>query len=129
MLYLLLGVVAFILFYLYELYAVFGGRSILKLLFFAGVFLILFSTCGAVAQTLATAGVVLWRLVLFGTFALLFLVLMLYSLFFAVPFSKTYVEKAEGQPKKVCRTGMYALCRHPGVLWFWGFYLFLWLAL
>ena len=25
--------------------------------------------------------------------------------------------------------GMYALCRHPGVLWFTGFYCCLWLAL
>ena len=29
----------------------------------------------------------------------------------------------------MCKSGVYALCRHPGVLWLAGFYLFLWLAL
>ena len=53
--------------------------------------------------------------------ALCFLLLLIYALFFALPFQETYVVQNVGN--KVCAQGMYALCRHPGVLWFTGFYL------
>ena len=39
----------------------------------------------------------------------------IYTLFFALPFDETYVK--ENQGRKVYTAGMYALCRHPGVLW------------
>ena len=52
--------------------------------------------------------------------------LMIYSLFFALPFGETYVYvSGKAAP---CDRGMYALCRHPGVLWFCFVYLFLALA-
>ncbi|MEG1869451.1 MAG: hypothetical protein RR205_01230 [Oscillospiraceae bacterium] len=129
MLCLLPGIAAFVLFYLYEIYTVTGRFIILKPTFFIGLVLIFFSTCAASAAALTTASIVLWRVIIFGVLALICLALMFYSLFFAVPFSKTYIETTEKQPKKACRTGMYALCRHPGVLWFMGFYLFLWLSI
>lgn len=44
---------------------------------------------------------------------------MIYALFFALPFDKTYV-KTEKDATLVT-TGLYGLCRHPGV---WGFFLF-----
>ncbi len=59
--------------------------------------------------------------------ALLFLGLLIYTLFFALPFQETYVDQTAGA--KTYDKGMYALCRHPGVLWFTGFYCCLWLAL
>lgn len=129
MLCLLLGIAAFVLFYLYEIYTVTDRFAILKPSFFIGVMLLIFSTCATASAALKAHRVAPWHLIVFGIPALLFLLLMLYSLFFAVPFSKTYLDTKECQPKKVCRTGMYALCRHPGVLWFIGFYLFLWLTL
>ncbi len=52
--------------------------------------------------------------------------LLVYTLFFAVPFQEAYVE---GSKQKICKTGVYALCRHPGVLFLAGFYLFLSLGL
>lgn len=64
------------------------------------------------------------RVIFFGL-SVICLALMIYSLFFALPFGGTYV-KGRGRAK-VVDTGMYALCRHPGVLWFFLFYLFLWL--
>ena len=54
------------------------------------------------------------RLVPGGILALCFLLLLCYTLFFALPFEETYVRESRG--RRVCRTGMYALCRHPGVL-------------
>ena len=58
--------------------------------------------------------------------AFLFLGLLIYTLFFALPFQETYVDQTAGA--KTYDKGMYALCRHPGVLWFTGFYCCLWLA-
>ena len=42
--------------------------------------------------------------------------LLIYSLFINLPFSKTYVAPDVGD--KLIRTGTYALVRHPGVLWY-----------
>ena len=50
--------------------------------------------------------------------------MLIYTLFFALPFNATYVSGDSG----LCTYGVYALCRHPGVLWLAGFYLCLWLA-
>lgn len=110
MLYLLCGVISFAAFFLYDLNSVkFHIRS-LHLLFAVG--------CAVLA---AATAVCLWReyrgqvamgfaLAAAGCFGL-----MIYTLFFALPFADTYVE--QGKPA-LCDRGMYALCRHPGVLWF-----------
>lgn len=58
--------------------------------------------------------------------AILFLGLLIYTLFFALPFEKTYVDQTKIE---VYDKGVYALCRHPGILWFFLFYLFLSFAL
>jgi protein-S-isoprenylcysteine O-methyltransferase Ste14 len=44
---------------------------------------------------------------------------MIYALFFALPFTKTYVQTESNS--SLITTGLYGLCRHPGV---WGFFLF-----
>jgi protein-S-isoprenylcysteine O-methyltransferase Ste14 len=68
----------------------------------------------------------IFRVGIFSLIAVIFLVLLIYSLFFALPFHKTYLET--NKKTKVYKDGVYALCRHPGVLWFIGFYFFLGLA-
>lgn len=50
--------------------------------------------------------------------------LLLYTLFFALPMEVSYT--APGKKRPACTTGIYALCRHPGVLWFAGLYGCLW---
>ncbi len=47
-------------------------------------------------------------------------VLLLYTLFFALPVGASYAKP--GEKRRACTTGVYALCRHPGVLWFAGVY-------
>lgn len=54
--------------------------------------------------------------------ALIFMALLIYVLFFALPFSKTYIKE---DANKVCKTGVYALCRHPGFWMLAGCSLFL----
>jgi len=51
---------------------------------------------------------------------------LIYSLFFALPFDKTYTQQQNG--RKVYDQGVYALCRHPGILCFFAMYLMLGLA-
>lgn len=51
---------------------------------------------------------------------------LIYSLFFALPFKETYTEQAG--PDRVYSGGVYALCRHPGILCFFIMYLLLGLA-
>jgi protein-S-isoprenylcysteine O-methyltransferase Ste14 len=42
--------------------------------------------------------------------------LLIHSLFISLPFRKTYVDT--GVSDKLVKTGLYALVRHPGILWF-----------
>lgn len=108
----------FLLFALYDRHSVrplapvFGGAFALGLVCLAG------ATALAVAGALPVPGPAGWALL--GA-ALVFLGLEIYTLFFALPFSSTYVEQAEG--RLAYTEGVYALCRHPGVLWFAGGYL------
>ncbi len=46
---------------------------------------------------------------------------LIYTLFFALPFDSTYRQEADQH--KVCRTGIYGVCRHPGIWWFFGCFL------
>lgn len=61
---------------------------------------------------------------IFGAVGLICLLLMLYSLFWAIPAGSSYMKAGEG--REVCAAGVYALCRHPGVLFFIFLYLSLW---
>jgi protein-S-isoprenylcysteine O-methyltransferase Ste14 len=98
----------------------------LNILFAVGVALIIISTLAILTGDYGKIyfpDLARW---IFGILSAISLVLMLYSLFFALPFKKTYME---GQcPGTVVDRGMYALCRHPGVIWFCFFYLFLFFA-
>jgi hypothetical protein len=60
----------------------------------------------------------------FYLLAFLFFFLTAFSLFGALPFKKTYADTNETK-SALTDTGMYALCRHPGVLWFFLGFLFL----
>ena len=63
-------------------------------------------------------------IIVFIVFSIIFLFLLIYSLFFALPSTDTY--SVNGTIKKTCDNGVYALCRHPGIIWFSLFYLSLW---
>ena len=122
------GTIAFILFIMYDLEQA-GAVShrfhkITKYFF----------TIGSVILLLVT-GVLLWKTVpfvmpmngkqlIFLILSVIFLALLIYTLFFALPFEETYVAQ---EAHKTYDRKMYALCRHPGVLWFAGVYFSLWL--
>lgn len=114
-----LGVFAFILFAIYDWNSIgIRNRFLHKMFLFGCLFL------------LGTTGVQIWQgfhTVAIGVYqgawlvgAVLFLGLLCYTLFFALPFEKTYGSLG-GKPM-IYDGGMYALCRHPGVIWFFCFY-------
>lgn len=110
MLYIFAGVSAFALFFIYDINGAGKNLPVLKLLFGIGLAILAASTA---AILILSRGNAYTATPLFLAAAALFLALTIYSLFFALPFKSTY---ADGRPP-LCTTGMYALCRHPGVLW------------
>lgn len=66
-------------------------------------------------------GVWRWAVLFLGA---VFAALLIYTLFFAFPASEAYA--APGKKRRACTRGVYALCRHPGVLWLFGLMLCLW---
>lgn len=94
------------------------GRKGLKLCFPLGVLLLALGTVLEARQ--GTPLVHGWLRGLLFALGALFFLLEIYTLFFALPVGASYASPGEGRP--ACTTGVYALCRHPGVLWFAGLY-------
>lgn len=122
---LIAGGFAFLLFYLYDINGVRVQNRFFKYSFFAGCALLLVATAGLIGA-MPKEVFEKPRFYIFSVLGLAFLCLLVYTLFFALPFKKTYV-KEDGKPT-VYTSGIYALCRHPGVLWLTLFYGFMWLA-
>lgn len=120
----LLGCLAFALFFLGDINDWKLRRPALRHCFPLGFILLAVSTACASAGNAPQSPPAL-RLI-FGALGLLSLLLMLYSLFWAIPAGASYMKAGEG--REVCAAGVYALCRHPGVLFFIPLYLCLWLS-
>lgn len=124
--YIALGCLAFLFLYIFDINKIFVFHKGLNVFFAVGILLLAGATAGLLAQ-----GERDWYLsaVLhnaFWFFSLVFFLLLMFALFFALPFSRTYVKLERNN--LVVDTGMYALSRHPGVLWFFLMYVSLWLA-
>lgn len=120
------GVIGFGLFIVYDVNSVVWKKKILHSFFLFGCLFIAASTVLGVLEAVkgygSTKASAVWLVIAAG-----FLGVLIYTLFFALPFKDTY---QNGQEKSnVCSQGMYALCRHPGVLWFFFFYLCLGIGL
>ena len=108
------GTFSFLLFLLGDLNDAFWHRRYLKPAFLSGAALLVTSTAGTVILDPPEAFGPLQALFLTG--ALIFAFLLVWALFFSFPPKEAYVE--ESRERKVYTGGMYALCRHPGILWF-----------
>lgn len=119
---LLLGMLGFLLFFLYDVNSFTWRSRLLHKSFALGVTLLAAATVLDLAAALrmgAFSGLKDLILLVAGALCLAALV---YCLFFALPFAETY-QDTDGPPA-VCDRGVYALCRHPGVLCMLGMYLF-----
>ena len=122
----LLGFGGFALYLLYDIDSFTALWKPLRLGFAAGTVFIAVPTvlqlCSALRQG-AFSG--LWDILLL-VFGLLALAALVYCLFFSLPFEATYTNPEQGRQVYAC--GVYALCRHPGILCFFAMYLFWGLA-
>ena len=117
------GSFAFVLFFLYDFLQMIGPRRAIFSVYVAGGVMLALSTVGLLITTEPTLSFWSGFWVLLAMFCLILLV---YTLFVALPFGETFVRRC-GEPQLICK-GVYALCRHPGVLWFSACYFCLWLA-
>lgn len=120
---LLVGGAGFLLCFLYDWNRVFWKKKWMSGFFWIGCLCQVFAGISFLyeAWKLRNTG---W-IILIGA-AFLCLAGLIYTLFFALPFDSTYCQEADQH--KVCRTGIYGICRHPGIWWFFGCFLCLGLA-
>lgn len=126
MVFIAIGCAAFIFLYIFDLNKIFSVHRVLNLCFAIGITLLTFSTLGILLSDLESIKEITPAQIVYWVLAVVFLILLLYSLFFALPFVDTYVNGEE--ENIVIDTGVYAFCRHPGVIWFIFLFFFLWLA-
>lgn len=111
----LLGCLAFALFALSDLNDLRLHRRSLLFCFPSGAALLSVSLAFQLNRTGALVSAAGGRVLFWLLFAI-FMALLLHALFFTFPVSAAY--DSPGAVRPVCRRGQYALCRHPGVLWF-----------
>lgn len=115
------GCLAFILFIIYDINQITGNKAMFRGFFLIGFLIIVSCTIGLTFTARNEWVIALPVRVACGLSAPLFLALMVYSLFFALPFKQTYLHGTK--KREAYDRGVYAFCRHPGVLWFLLFYM------
>lgn len=121
-----LGAAAFLLFILYDINSIKRKNKIIHSFFAIGFALLAAATAMDIYKACtASAFSGVWDTV-FIILSFVCLAALVYCLFFALPFKETYTKETDG--KKVCSSGVYGMSRHPGILCFFGMYLFLGLA-
>lgn len=119
-----LGCLAFVFYFIYDFNQGWLKKKILQPCFLIGSILLCFATGKIlyVEFNLSQSSINYIFLIL----SLVNAGLLFYTLFLAIPFEKTYINE---HFDTVIDTGVYALCRHPGVLFFSAFYFFMALSL
>lgn len=117
----IIGIIGFFFLYIYEMNQILWKRNFIKTFFFTGFLLILLSTILTIGLEVGNYNPVLWQIVLAILLFALFTFLLIYTLFFSIPFEASYVEQFD--ERYAYTEKMYALCRHPGVLWLIGVYI------
>ena len=116
---------AFIGFTLYLLYDIDSFAKLWKPLrwgFAAGTLLIAAATVVQLYTAFSEKAFCGFGDILLLLLGLLALAALVYCLFFALPFGATYANPEQG--RQTYAFGVYALCRHPGILCFFAMYLF-----
>lgn len=109
-----LGVLVFLLFFIYDINDLTIKNRIIQNFFLIGTILLVCSTLWILYPFENTVWIWLG-------FACFFCALLVYTLFFALPFESTYVDPKKG--RKVYSGGVYGICRHPGIWWFLFMYI------
>lgn len=123
--YVFMGAVGFLFILLFDIYTLKSDGPKRKILGITGVAIIIYS---AVMTTIVSEKIVLPAALRVAA-GLLWAAagfLLVYSLFLELPFTKTY--GGAKYSSELVDTGTYALCRHPGVLWFGLMFFFFFFA-
>ncbi len=123
--FIIIGCLAFVFFYIFDLNKVRLRKSGFNYSFAMGIAVLFASTAGILLGDYRSFALSTTLRVIFGLLTVVSFCGLLYTLFIALPFDAAY---GKGQENTVVDRGMYACCRHPGVIWFFFFYFFLWLA-
>ncbi|MBQ2022647.1 MAG: hypothetical protein II213_02915 [Lachnospiraceae bacterium] len=123
---LVLGTIGFILFFLYDINSFTIKNRFVESFFFLGCAFVVVPSGYQFYVACSNGEIMLPNDLGWLILAGVALSVLVYCLFFAIPFEKTYVNPQEG--RSVYDGGVYALCRHPGVVCFFVFYLFLGIA-
>lgn len=121
---LILGTAGFVLYFVYDINSVLSKNVCLQKFFAWGSILVVASVVAEFCSVWGQGHRSVEAVIGFGIGALFFLGLLIYTLFFALPFEETYCE--ENKLRAAYTEGVYGLCRHPGVLWFAGAFLCMW---
>ena len=121
---LILGTAGFVLYFVYDINSVLSKNVCLQKFFAWGSILVVASVVAEFWSAWGQGHRSVEAVIGFGIGALFFLGLLIYTLFFALPFEETYCE--ENKLRAAYTEGVYGLCRHPGVLWFAGAFLCMW---
>ena len=121
---LILGTAGFVLYFVYDINSVLSKNVCLQKFFAWGSILVVASVVAEFCSEWRQGHRSVEAVIGFGIGALFFLGLLIYTLFFALPFEETYCE--ENKLRAAYTEGVYGLCRHPGVLWFAGAFLCMW---
>lgn len=119
---LVIGCLSFIPLFAYDALKLKKSSKYIALLFLLGACMLLISTILLLRNAYALYRPGNWVFIVLSVF---FFLLEVYSLFIELSIVAAYIQTEANQ---VVDTGTYALCRHPGVLWFGLMYLFLALA-
>ena len=125
--YIILGCLAFIFLYIFDINKIWSFHKAFNIFFAIGILLLGGATLGLLISSFQDFTFSWTARLLFGVVGVIFLYFQLYALFIALPFKETYVD-ISNRGNQVTDKGMYALSRHPGVICFFSFFLFLWLA-
>lgn len=112
---LLVGTLGFICYYVYDFYTIWKPKSMARYLFGLGSILVVLSLILEIIEQRShicmNVSFFIWLFL-----ALLFAGLLIYTLFFCFDVDEAYLQV--NQLRQAYTQGMYALCRHPGVIWF-----------
>ena len=123
--YLCVGILSFGCMALSDWLCVLRGRKEAGALFPAGCLLLAIATGGMLLESDFPAWT--WLRTVMLCLALGMLALLVHAVFFALNQGGSgAMPPAAGEKQPLVSTGVYALCRHPGVLWLGGVYFFLW---
>ena len=109
----ILGSAGFLLYFIYDINSVRKQNRLLQKFFAAGTILVVLSLFMELWFAWGQCSHRIGRMIGFGIGAMCFLALLIYTLFFALPFEQTYCE--ENRLRAAYTEGVYGLCRHPGV--------------